>query len=507
MRGWRSSRVVTATAAVILVAEHIVTTPLAAADTRPGSDTLVWHPCDDWVATAKIPTAQCTMVSVPVQWDQAGDPQAAQANLAVMRVPATGARMGIVISNPGGPGESAVDVMARFAPKLARTEIGRHFDLVAIDPRGVGHSTPELRCRTDAEMDADRRESEVDFSPAGVQRIEDDRRRYAQQCLDRMGESFLAAMSTENSARDMDAVRAALGEETINFFGYSYGTRLGTAYAEQFPDRVRAMMLDGVVDQNSDPLEDEKVEAAGFQQAFDAYAADCAQSADCPLGTDPAASVTRFHQLVDPLVARPAATADPRGLSYADAITGANEAFYSSEDWDSLTAGLDALAHGRNADDLLELADDYEGRDADGHYTNLQDVLNAVHCVDTVYPTDPATWIENDRQVRELSPYDSYGQFTGDAPRPLCAFWPARAETPAHPVTSPGQGKVVVVSTTGDPATPYQVGVGVAAQLGAPLITYQGAQHTVAFSGVACVDTPLVAFIVDGVAPPAELRC
>ncbi|NIH99084.1 alpha/beta hydrolase [Mycolicibacterium fluoranthenivorans] len=473
---------------------------------EPGQ-ALAWSSCDDWVDASRVPTAQCAALSVPVDWTDAANPQAAQVQLAVMRVPASGKRLGTIISNPGGPGVSAIDVMSRFAPKLAKTEIGRQFDLVAFDPRGVGLSTPEVRCETDAQLDEDRADPQVDFSPAGVAHIEDTERQHAQKCLDRVGAPFLAGMSTENTARDMDAVRAALGEEKLNFFGYSYGTRLGTAYAEQFPDRVRAMMLDGVVDQFTDPLADEIVSAAGFQQAFDAYASDCASQPDCPLGVDPAQSVVRFRELVDPLADEPARTADPRGLSYQDAMTGVDAALYDSEDWPRLTDGLTALARGHDADDLLELADEYSERDEEGHYANLEDAFDAVHCADDLYPNDPAVWAENDRAVRRAAPYKSYGEFTGFAPRPLCVFWPVQPTVAPHPVTSPGPGKVVVVSTTGDPATPYQVGVDVAAQLGAPLITFNGDQHTVAFSGNRCIDKPLEALFIDLTQPPADLHC
>jgi len=398
-------------------------------------------------------------------------------------------------------------VMSRFGPKLAKTEMGERFDLVAVEPRGIGYSTPQLRCETDAEKDEDRRESQVDFSPEGVARIEDGEREFAQKCLDAVGVEFLAGMSTENSARDMDAVRAALGEEQINFLGYSYGSRLGTAYAQLFPDRVRAMMLDGVVDQNATAQHREIVQAAAFQDAFDAYAAECAAAPDCPLGTDPARFTERFHNLVDPLVAAPARTADPRGLSYSDAHTGTEAALYDSDDWAALTEGLGALRDGRDADALLELADSYLERDEDGHYPNTDDVLIAVHCADQYYSPDPAVWADVNRQVRELSPFATYGSFTGFAPRPNCVFWPAQAAPGTRPPTSPGPGKVVVVSSTGDPATPYQVGVDVAAALGAPLITYVGEQHTVGFSGVECIDEPLTAFFVDRVQPPADLRC
>jgi pimeloyl-ACP methyl ester carboxylesterase len=205
---------------------------------------------------------------------------------------------------------------------LADTDIVRRFDLVGIDPRGVGHSTPELRCRTDAEFDAFRREPMADYSPEGVAHIEAVWGQFAQSCADRMGTEFLANVGTASSARDMDVVRDALGENQINYLGFSYGTELGAAYAERYPDRVRAMVLDGAVDPSLDPIAASVSQMAGFQTAFNDYAADCGQSAGCPLGTDPAKFVDRFHQLVDPLVANPATTSDPRGLSYQDAMTG-----------------------------------------------------------------------------------------------------------------------------------------------------------------------------------------
>lgn len=464
-----------------------------------------WGSCQQFLSdTSRIPTAQCGTVAVPVNYDQ---PAGAQAQLAVIRVPAGGDRIGVLVVNPGGPGASAVNTVAGMGAALAGTEIGRRFDLVGIDPRGVGHSTPQLRCRTDAEFDAWRREPMADYSPAGVAHIEGLYRQLAQQCLDRMGADFLAGVGTANAARDMDLVRAALGEEQINYLGFSYGTELGAAYAEQYPDRVRAMVLDGAIDPSLDPIAENISQMAGFQRAFDAYATDCARSAGCPLGTDPTQFVARFHQLVDPLVARPAPTSDPRGLSYQDANTGTGNALYSPRYWTYLTSGLLGLARGTDAGDLLALADEYQRRDANGHYGNRQDAFTAIRCVDAPYPTDPAVWADADRRIREVAPFLSYGAFTGFAPRDICAFWPVPPTSAPRPATGPGPGKVVVVSTTGDPATPYEAGVALARQMGASLITFNGKQHTVVFNGDACVDTAVVGFLAGGVVPPNGLSC
>lgn len=468
----------------------------------------VWGGCQQWVAdTSRIPTAQCATVAVPVDWNDAANPQAAQAQLAVIRVPATGDRIGVLMVNPGGPGASAVKTVAGMGAALADTEIGRHFDLVGFDPRGVGNSTPQLRCRTDAEFDAYRREPMADYSPAGVARIEQLYAQFAQMCVDKMGVEFLANIGTASAARDMDVVRAALGENQINYLGFSYGTQLGAAYAEHFGDRVRTMVLDGAINPGLDPIAARIRQMTGFQKAFERYAADCAQSAGCPLGTDPTQFVARYRQLVDPLVQRPAYTSDPRGLSYADAITGTVNALYSQRYWTYLTSGLLGLQRGTDAGDLLLLADDYQRRDEYGRYTNQQDAFLAIRCVDAPYPTDTASWVAADAQVRQVAPFIAYGSFTGFAPRDVCAMWPAPPTSSPRPASSPGPGKTVVVSTTGDPATPYSAGVDLARQMQASLITFEGTQHTVVFNGDACVDTAVVNFLVDLTVPPDGLRC
>ncbi|MGE0220714.1 alpha/beta hydrolase [Mycolicibacterium sp.] len=465
----------------------------------------VWRSCSDFLRdTSRLPIAQCGTVAVPFDYAK---PQGPQAQLAIIRVPASGQRIGALVVNPGGPGASAVDTVASMGAALADTEIGRRFDLVGIDPRGVGHSTPELRCRTDAEFDAYRAEPLADYSPAGVAHIEAVYRRFADQCLDRMGADFLANVGTAAAVRDMDVVRQALGDEQISYLGFSYGTQLGAVYAERYPERVRAMVLDGAVDPSLDPVTETLNQTAGFQQAFDRYALDCATSSDCPLGTDPARFVDRFHQLVDPLVTRPAATSESRPLGYQDAITGTASALYSQRYWRYLTSGLLGLARGTDPADLLLLADDYQHRDRNGHYKNQQDAFTAIRCVDAVYPDDPAVWVAADRRAREVAPFLSYGTFTGYASRDVCAMWPVPPTPVVRPAVSPGPGKVVVVSTTGDPATPYTSGVELARQMGAALITFVGTQHTVVFNGDACVDTAVVDFLVDAVVPPPGLRC
>lgn len=498
---WRMRRVFSALLALALLitaaVANLATAPVAGA-------TLTWGNCGRFLSHPEdVPSAQCAGVPVPIDYDHPGN---GQAELAVIRIPATGPRIGALLINPGGPGASAVDMAAAMGPALANSEISSHFDLVGFDPRGVGHSTPALRCQTDAEFDAFRREPMVDYSVAGVAHIEQLYRQLAQRCLNRNGAAFLENAGTASVARDMDMVRQALGDNQINYLGFSYGTELGTAYVERFGDHVRAMVLDGAIDPAVGPIEENINQQAGFQTAFNDYAADCARSADCPLGTDPNQWGNRYHQLIDPLVNAPAHTSDPRGLSYSDATTGTINALYTPQFWKFLTSGLLGLRRGTDPGDLLMLADEYYGRNKKGHYDNSQDAFNAVRCVDAPVPTDPAAWVDADRRMREVAPFLSYGQFTGHAPRDLCALWPEPPTSSPAPAAAVAPGKVVVVSTTHDPATPYQAGVDLARELGAPLITFEGTQHTVVFNGDDCVDDAVTRYLVDGVAP-GNLRC
>ena len=192
---------------------------------------------------------------------------------------------------------------------MAPRGLARRFDLVGLDPRGVGASTPAIDCLTDAERDAERADVDVDPSPAGVSATEQENRDYAQRCTQRVGADVLAHMGTRDAARDLDVLRAALGDAKLTYLGYSYGTRLGSTYAEDFPQNVRALVLDGALDPNQSTIDRSVAQAAGFQAAFDAFAAECTGRRGCPLGTDRGQAVARFQALTRPLIDRPSRSA------------------------------------------------------------------------------------------------------------------------------------------------------------------------------------------------------
>jgi pimeloyl-ACP methyl ester carboxylesterase len=447
--------------------------------------------------------SDCATVTVPIDY---ADPDGPVAQIAMFRLRAGGAKVGSVLINPGGPGASAVEFVAGQAEYFSGLDIADRFDLIGFDPRGIGKSTPELRCLTDEERDAQRAQTLTDTTPAGIAKIEDRARSFAQKCADRMGTQFLSHVGTADVVRDMDVIRAVLGEQQLNYLGYSYGTRIGATYAEQFPTRVRAMVNDGAVEPNADPVEDLLKQREGFQSVFDAFAADCAEKRDCALGNDPSTATARFQELTRPLIDSPVPTTQDRRLTYGDAMTGVTQAMYADTLWEPLRKGLTELADGRGST-LLRLADLYEGRAPDGVYSNISDAFTSVRCVDDPPLTDQAQIDRLDIESRRLAPFADDGRGTGRGARDSCAFWEVPPTGGPHVLDVPGLPTTVVVSTTNDPATPYQAGIELARQLGARLITFEGDQHTASLQGDNCVDEAVTAYFVDLTLPEENLRC
>ncbi|WP_280405719.1 alpha/beta hydrolase [Nocardia brasiliensis] len=464
--------------------------------------TVQWGSCAGFGSAEDrfAPSAECAKITVPIDY---AAPDGATAQIAVSRIKASGKKIGSLLMNPGGPGESGL-TMSGLGNK---TPLAQRFDRVGFDPRGVGSSTPSIVCETAQEQDAERAEAQKDNTPAGIAAAEDENRKYADRCTARTGKEFLAHVGTREVVQDLDVMRAALGDPKLSYLGYSYGTKIGSAYAEKFPDRVRALVLDGAIDSSQDPVQESLRQAAGFQKVFDAYAADCVSKADCPLGTDKAQAVPRFRALVDPLWDKSAPTTDPRGLSYSDALTGVRQALYTTDLWSVLTLGLSELRDGRG-DTLLQLADLYDGRRDDGTYSNTTDAFNAIRCVDDPRISDREVTGRQDVEYRKAAPFLDDGRGTGAAPLDQCTVWPVPNTSEPHRITVTGLPKTVVVSTTEDPATPYQAGVDLASQLGASLLTYQGSRHTIALSGgSSCVDQAVIDYLVDLKDPAPGLTC
>ncbi|MBO0855293.1 MAG: alpha/beta fold hydrolase [Nocardia sp.] len=506
----RSGRIATVLALVLVAAacstsknhpRHI-TAPSTAVLQKYYDQIPQWGSCASFGdASTKFPEGtQCARIAVPIDYDK---PEGATAQIAISRIKATGPRIGSLLFNPGGPGQAGL----WMATQGQDTPLAQRFDRIGFDPRGVGASTPLIHCLTAEQWDHQRAEPPKDYSPAGIAAAEQEDRDFAGHCTEKSGNELLAHVGTREVVRDMDIIRGVLGDEKLNYVGYSYGTRLGYSYAEKFPGKVRAMVLDGALDPDDDPAKEPVEQAAGFQKAFDAYAASCTGKPQCPLGQDPAQAVARFRALVGPLWEHAASTQDGRGLTYGDAITGVQNTLYAEDNWNVLSAGLAQLAGGQG-DILLQLADLYDGRSKDGTYDNSQDAFMSIHCVDEPAIKKRDETDKQDAEFRKAAPFLDDGHASGHAPLEMCAFWPVPNSSGPHNISAPGLPKTVVVSTTADPATPYEAGVKLARQMGASLITNKGTRHTAFLSGgVPCVDKAVLGYLIDLTSPPDGLTC
>jgi len=515
---------------VILVALLALVVPVAACGTGStlGAGTAVGPVPDpqlqrfyaqrlDWSRCGKF---DCTYLEVPLDYSK---PTGKTARLAVLRSRASqpDRRIGSLVVNPGGPGGAGTQLAARLAGQIRNTPLGERFDLVGFDPRGIGASEPLIKCRTARERDDDRLYRDTDGPPADDAAVaagepdrardahfEEDSKQDVAKCVERSGADLLANVGTRDVARDMDVLRSALGDAKLTYLGYSYGTRLGYTYAEAFPQNVRALVLDGALDPDQDPVEENVAQAAAFQQAFEVFAAWCAQQPNCPLGAaaaDPKAATAAYRALVLPLLKKPVALEDGRKLAYGDAQIAAVKAMYSKELWGPLRQGLDELAGGKG-EMLMRLADDYDGRSADGSYSSMHDALLAVRCVDDKAITDPAVALEQSKRTLAVAPFQDIGEGPSAA-RDECAFWPVPPTSQAHQPNVAGLPQVVVVSTTGDPATPYEAGVELAKSLNARLLSVQGTQHAASLEGNQCVDEAVTRYLTDLQVPPDGIRC
>jgi pimeloyl-ACP methyl ester carboxylesterase len=431
---------------------------------------------------------ECATLDVPLDHD---DPDGDQFELYVVRAPATGDRVGALFINPGGPGASGAEY-AELLPYVLPDEITEHFDIVGVDPRGVGGSTP-IRCGVPAhELYGADPTFEDDADRAAYLEVSDE---YVADCAEGFGD-LLPHVGTTDVAHDMDAVRAAMGDEQLSYLGFSYGTVIGQVYADLYPDRVRAMVLDGVVELGPSGLELAHQQAAGFELALERFVAHCDGGGDCEVDGDTLAAVEEVLAMAEQPGGIPADGAD-RDAGPGEAIMGISYALYSESLWEQLDAALASALDG-DGSGLVELADGYLGIGA-------FEVYFAVNCLDFAWPTgEPDAFFAQGKATAESAPH--FGEaIVNDYVR--CADWPAPA-VPLEPVTAPGTPPILVISTTGDPATPYEAGVAVAERLeSGVLVTNEGDGHTVVGNGKPCIDDLVADYLVDGDVPDDGTRC
>ncbi|MGW2545941.1 alpha/beta hydrolase [Kitasatospora sp. NPDC001574] len=459
---------------------------------------LGWAACKDDPKTDKLDESavQCATLKVPLDYaNPAGD----TIDVGIVRSPAgkPDQRIGSVLVNPGGPGGSGVGFLQRN-PKQFQGAVGDRYDTVSFDPRGVGLTTP-VNC-----LDDKTRDGWVTTDALGV----DHGKVLADACQAKYGK-VLPFLGTRNTVRDMDVLRGALGDQKLTYFGLSYGTYVGALYAEEFPDRVGRLVLDGAVDPSMPLLQHNIAQYAAFERSFKDFSAACAKKDQCPMGKDPAKAAEKLADFLDGLKQKPLTTASGRTLTANAAWVGIIDGLYGGQpSWDSLRNDIGwAMVRGKG-DYLLARADSSNRRDKDGHYIVSADAYTAIHCADGA--TDVAAGAELEAAYADLAakaPLITRHEPDTALFDPDCRTWAFRSAEKAHPIASKSASTIVVVGSTGDAATPYASAEKLAAQLGnAVLLTRDGDGHT-GYGWSACIRTSVDAFLLDGTVPAAGTRC
>jgi len=441
----------------------------------------------------------CAEIRVPRDY---AAPTEGYLNISIIRAAATkpAKRIGSLLINPGGPGGSGVEFV-RDGLTVFPAEIRERFDIVGFDPRGVNSSTA-IRCIDNLDgHDA------LDPSPDDAAELDvlvDSARVYAGACASR-NDTTLAYLSTDAVARDLDLIRAAVGDDKLTYLGFSYGTLIGAVYAEAFPDHIRAMALDGAIDPSLDLEAFRAGQAKAFEAALRAFLKDCARHSSCDFH-EGGRSVRAFDTLMASIDRKPIPAlrlSDPRmvgpGLAWSAVLGG----LYSESYWPILATAL-AQAKAGDGSLLLAISDPFRGRKANGSYSNMQDAYVANVCLDYPAPTDVATFTGWARQLTKPAPHFAQMIAYNDL---ICAFWSVPAQGRPHPVSAPDAPPIVIVGTTGDPATPYQWSEALAEQLDTSvLVTRQGEGHT-GYSYSSCVERAVDAYLLNLKVPKDGLTC
>jgi len=437
---------------------------------------------------------QCATLAVPIDYSKLST---GTFEIALLKYEArTSKKLGSLIVNPGGPGGSGVDY-AYAAEYIFSPAILDRYDIVGFDPRGVSRSAP-IRCLTDKELDANNNSDSKPDNEAEFQQILQDTRKYVERCKDK--NEYLTSYSTANVARDLDILREAIGDKQLNYMGKSYGTYLGTLYAHFFPDKVGRVVLDGAVDPSISNFQQTLTQAIGFDQAFNSFATDCNKRKNCTLPKDKDAAIAEMQKLFNQAVKKPLSLKKESGrtLSESMMVLGTASAMYDSQTgWPQLRRAITEAQKGYG-DTFLKLADEYTGRQNDGNYPNNEfDSGAVIDCLDFNEPRS-VEQIRSDAKAFEaraplFGPYLAYGGVT-------CKFFSQDTEVTIKPTTT--ANPVVVIGTTGDPATPYEWAQGLSKLLtNSRLISLTGEGHTGQGQGNACIDDQIDDFYLTGKVP------
>jgi len=443
---------------------------------------------------------ECANITVPLDW---ANPESDAIEIALKRRPASGERIGSLLVNPGGPGVSGVSEIPNFSNGLG-LPLRQAFDIISFDPRGVGQSTPVV-CLSDDKLDyflsrdfADDAAGQAELAAANAE--------FAASCAQNTG-PLLGHVDTASVARDMDLIRHLLGEDTLNYLGFSWGTQLGATYAGLFPQRVGRMALDAGIDITLTAEQRIITQAQGFENALRAYVADCQQRESCPLSGSVDDGMAQISDLFDQAFAEPLPTRQAnRPLTRSLAIDGVTSALYARAEWERLTQGLNQAIHENRGDALLSLADSFHRRNPNGSFSSSWQTMSfAVRCLDERPSTDPAVVAATMAEINSVAP--TFGRLFSRALL-NCQDWPYPAVPSDFDPTAPGSPPILVIGTTGDSSTPFEMSVALANTLeNGVLLTWVGEGHTAYFSAGRCITAAVDAFLVSGTVPPPGTQC
>jgi len=453
---------------------------------------ITWTPCLNGAV-------QCATLGVPLD---PAHPDGEQISLALARRPASGKRVGVLLTNPGGPGASGIQFL-EDAAGVFRPEILRRFDIVSWDPRGVGASAP-IRCmdNLDAFFAVDR----TPENAAAVAQNVSVAREFAASCKQRSGRE-LEDVATSATVHDMDAIRAAMGEARISYMGFSYGTYLGARYADAYPQHVRTMVLDGAIDPSVSYTASTIAQAKGFEQLLDTFFVWCRQNTRCGFarGGDPRDAYDRLQRAVAAETTPATVHGEARTLGPGEFDIGFANALYAGEPgFGTLADALVETARGLG-DRMLALADDYTQRQPGGKYSNLTAAFYATSCLDGPAPRTVADVQRLADLAARAAPH--FGASSAWLGLP-CTFWPVPPRDKPAAVHAAGAPPLLVVGTLDDPATPYVWAKSLASQLrSGHLLTFEGDGHTAYGRGSSCIDDAVEGYLVNAKLPPEGTRC
>jgi pimeloyl-ACP methyl ester carboxylesterase len=446
---------------------------------------------------------ECATIEVPLDWtDPTGKTITIQLNRAEAREPDQ--RLGSLLINPGGPGGSGLQLTEYFL-EFAGDSLLDHYDIVGFDPRGVGLSTP-VDCGSAEELNAYFTAQDVAETEAEVIALNERNTAFAQRCRELTG-PLIENVDTASAARDMDVMRAVLGDEKLNFLGFSYGTQLGATYAALYPENVGRFVLDGAVDFLLPTEELSEGQARGFEAALEAYIADCLTHSNCPLPGDPDLAKRAIRDLIiearDEGIPTGGETLNGTLIVYGIVVT-----LYSETDWQYLSAAFDEALNQGTGQIFLQFASIYLGRDPDGEYQdNSTEAYTAITCLDE--PNIEPWTIDDIRAFRKVTQASSPTFGWWFAAGVGCDGWPWQAHEIIDDLTPSGAaGPIVVVGTTGDPATPIEWAESLAEKMpSAALLVYEGEGHTAYGRSNSCILDAVDAYFVEGVVPDSGKMC